>query len=454
VPFELGRALLIAEAVTPAALSRALYAAATQGVPLARALGALDAITMERLEEELARADAPVVHHVVPVAELLDALPTGLCSRLLAIPIRRDPRTGTIDVAVADARDPHPAREIGYLLKAPVRVVRAPLAALEAAIARTFTKPLTRHATLTPPRWKREPPEPVLPMRASTTPIWGTPMPLRSIPPPAKLPSVLPIPLTRRSLTGDSEPSLDRHLGADLRPRGRGTAQGHAPPPPPDEPIDGRTIPAPPPSSMPPSAPSVPPPAAGRAASVPPPAPPARPSQRATHGVIHPDADGGRIPGLPFADASAVIAAMRIASTRDEVLEMLQAGVRAVARKVALMVVRRDGFVGWSCTPEFGDMGRLRLVRIPVTLPGALSSASMGTTYLGPLYKSRAHEPLLAVMEHASADVAVVGVRVSGHPAVVVVADDLGDTALGTQRMEALARAAGESLTRIVRRIR
>jgi hypothetical protein len=47
--------------------------------------------------------------------------------------------------------------------------------------------------------------------------------------------------------------------------------------------------------------------------------------------------------------------------------------------------------------------------------------------------------------------VAVVPVRVSGKTAVVLVADDLGDTMIATRRLEELALAAGEAFARIVR---
>ena len=55
------------------------------------------------------------------------------------MPVRRDPRTGTVDVAVVDARDPHPAEEIGYWLKAPVRMVRTSIASMESALLRLAT---------------------------------------------------------------------------------------------------------------------------------------------------------------------------------------------------------------------------------------------------------------------------------------------------------------------------
>jgi hypothetical protein len=59
--------------------------------------------------------------------------------------------------------------------------------------------------------------------------------------------------------------------------------------------------------------------------------------------------------------------------------------------------------------------------------------------------------PILAVMRSPSRDVAIVPIRVSGRAAVVIVADELGDTMLATRRLEELARAAGDAFARIVR---
>ena len=46
---------------------------------------------------------------------------------------------------------------------------------------------------------------------------------------------------------------------------------------------------------------------------------------------------------------------------------------------------------------------------------------------------------------------AIAAIKVSDRAAVLIIADELGDTLLGTKRIEELARAAGEALTRVVR---
>jgi hypothetical protein len=442
VAFELGRALLLADAVTPSALARALFAVATEGVPLPRALVALGAMRHDRLEEELARVEGPVVRHVVPLPDLVAQLPPGLCSRMLALPIRQDPRTGTVDVAVADARDPHAAREIGFFLKAPVRIVRAPLAAIEAALDRTVTASATRAEALAAPIWMAE--KPPMPPRQSTTPIWGTPIPRRSTmppgpgtmrpTPPSSMPPSMPLLLTRPPLprTSFASPPLPTFassgtLHSPQAPAMRPTLDEDG------EPIlELRTNNMRGPMSFSESVTTAP--------------------FGYTEGGEVRVLSGSEAPGLPFPDASAVIGLMRGAGTRDQVLGALLSGVRAVARKVALFVLKQNAYVGWTCTPELGHVAAIRQVSIPVALPSVFTTAAAGSTYLGPLYRNEASSQLLDVMEKASRDVSIAAVRVQGRPVVLIVADELGDTLLATQRIEELARAAGDALARVVKR--
>jgi len=420
VPYELGRALLLSEAVTPAALARALFVVATEGAALPRVLVALNFITPEKLDEELARAEAPTVQNVVPVQELIDALPPGLCGRLLALPIRIDARTGTVDVAVPDAHDTHAAQEIGFFLKAPIRIVRAPLAALERALDRStetphaLAAPVIRNGPQTGASGPGETPRSIYKARkversVKETPAWGTPVPRSS-------PSQSGV---HRSFGGMHEPR-ESDLPLVLQTQHVGHASpmlAHALLS--NEAVD--TVPRP----------STAPLLSARADSwVPPP------------------------PALPFPEPSRVLAAMRAALDRDDVLQALLTGVRVVARKVALFVVKRDAFIGWRCTPEFGDEAELRKVRISNALPSALSNAAASGRYLGPIYNNEAHAPLLRVMGKSTRDVAMTAVRLKGQSTLVIVADELGDTALGTKRIDELARAAGDALARILKRTR
>lgn len=473
---ELTQALLLEEAVSPSAIADALFASVTGGVPLVQALIDAGAATPEVLGRYLARSDAPFVRQVIPVPELVDRLPTGICARLFAVPIRRDAITGTVDVAVADASDPHAAEELAFHLDAPVRVIRAPIAAIDEAVRRVRMQSLPPPASSrrlsrppAPPFSEDEPvydsrprgpsarrrdtlppggaprgaisvppalPPLVPPAARRNTPPWGTPVHARAKPsesdtPKSGLGSEIPIPLTRKTFTvergGTQRPppllhGSDAQLGegipvdvASFRTivEVRGGAPDHHERVPDSRPL---FIPAAPPV-----------PASGPFAAY---APHPNPVQL---------------------DASGILASLRTAETRDEVLELLLTGARALAARVALFVVKRGGYLGWACTPELGDRRALQEVLIPLESQSVFDLAVQEGLYLGPIRNDDVHAGLLSVMKGASRDVAVAPVRVMGKTAVVVLADELGDTMTGTRRLEEIARAAGEAFARIVR---
>jgi type II secretion system (T2SS) protein E len=193
----LARSLLLAEAVTPEALADALLLSATHGISLVRALLATGAMQHSRLEEHLERGEAPYRSSVVPERSLMHDLPAGLSERLLALPVGHDPLTGAVDVAVVDACDPHPAREVGHWLNAPVRTVRTSLSSLDAALQRIRTPPEGGLHALAPPIWMPSPSDP--PRAAVNTPAHGFNAPVD--------PNI-PFALTRKSLPPRSKASL------------------------------------------------------------------------------------------------------------------------------------------------------------------------------------------------------------------------------------------------------
>jgi len=73
-------------------------------------------------------------------------------------------------------------------------------------------------------------------------------------------------------------------------------------------------------------------------------------------------------------------------------------------------------------------------------------------SYLGPIPSTPDNEPLLQVMKEASSDVAIVCVSVGDRPVLLLVADELGDTMLATQRAMKLTQAAGEAFVKLLRR--
>jgi hypothetical protein len=152
---------------------------------------------------------------------------------------------------------------------------------------------------------------------------------------------------------------------------------------------------------------------------------------------------------LPFHDPAATLAQLRVAVDRDEILSLLEKSARTVARRVALLVVKRDGVTGWSCSPEFGNLDALKSLHISLRNPSLLSTVLAGGVYLGPLLGS-VGTAFLQVMRTATRDVAMVAARVKERPAVLIVCDELGDTLLATRHLDVMAKIAGDALERVL----
>ncbi|WP_437683269.1 hypothetical protein [Sorangium sp. So ce131] len=219
---DLGRLLVSAGAVSKAEVEAALFVAVLRGISFPRALIDRAAITERALEEELERRGGLALRQVVGARELVARLPRAMCRRLGAVPIRMD--AGVVDVAAADPLDRHVADEFSFHLGAPVRIFRAPIAAVEEAI-RALDLDEREQA---PPRVRR------------ATPAFPHGAPQSTIPPPPSY--ELPIPLIRRAAVPsfDEPPPHEPPSGPSGR---RGAApNGHAalladPPPSQEEPI-------------------------------------------------------------------------------------------------------------------------------------------------------------------------------------------------------------------------
>ncbi len=131
---ELARRLVLTGAL-PSQVEAALFAAADRDVSLTRVVNELFPELIELMDRALDRADYPALHSVRPLAELVLALPTGLCERLLAVPVHRDPRRDYVDVAAVDVFDGHIASELAFQLGKGVRILRASYAELTAALS-------------------------------------------------------------------------------------------------------------------------------------------------------------------------------------------------------------------------------------------------------------------------------------------------------------------------------
>ena len=402
--FALARTLLLADAVSHDALSQALLAAARDGGSFVRALLATGAIDAARLSLHLERGDTPYMHQVVPVTSLVETLPADLCVRLMALPVRRDPMTGTVDVAVVDARDPHPVDEMAYWLSAPVRMVHTSLAAMENALHRLSAKPDRGMRSLAPPI-VQPPPEGGLampPFGSGTAPLEAGddasaafPVAFIELGPPAI-----------EHLTRESDrPAPPTVRGPFMADAGIGV----------DETV-GSTVRGPYPG-----APSTPPPAG------------------------EPDPPGAH--------------AIRAAGDRDAILEALIGAVRQVARRVGIFALRRDGLVGWTCSPELADRATFRSLRWPPSARTVLRTAlsTQGVTFVripGDALHAALAEAVAPPSRHgreSDREVALAPVQVEGKGVVLVMADELDDALVAIERLQALVRVAGEALDLLLR---
>jgi hypothetical protein len=414
VSVELGRRLLASGAVAQAEVQAALLRHLSTGASFVRALLELGHLSESALEEELSRANLPVLKTVVPLPAIVDELPKDLCRTLLAVPVRRDPRTGLVDVAAVDPYDAHIVEEFSFHVKSEVRLLRASLLAVEQALARIAKGEYSSTVIL----------------RKSSPPTRPP-----SVRPPSVRPggSGPPIPLVRRAVKAAAVEVLGvRDIVEQMEGDGMLTDdQG--------EPImQLRTAKVPRAPSLPSFADGEesPPPKSSRPMTVPP---------ATSRGPFSP-----RAPAAPFPDIQGVLDAMETAVSRDEVIDCLIVGMSTVARRVGVFAVKKGGFRGVACNAALGDSSTFHEIELSGDSPTVVGIAVKSGTYLGPMPETAAHVPLRRFMKETSQEVAAVLVRVAGRPAVVLFADELGDSMIATRRAEELGREAGQAFSRII----
>jgi len=449
---------LITAGLVPAEeVEAALCASVVRGIPFLRALIDRGALTEDQAEDEFERLDEPSLLEVAGMPLLMARLPSAMCRRFAALPVRIDPDSGAVDVAAADPFDAHVAAEFAFHLHAPVRVVRARLSAIEAEVRRIEAE-RQEPIRIEPPRWRRmTPPSPHGAPQSTDGPMpqedeGETPIPLvrrvssrdegvasdssftsaESLSIDADEDIVLPLrnakPPHRSSLIYEAatSSSVTPPLGTALGSRLDATAEPSAPGPRRSNTLRLLTL----------------------ADITPTPAPTVE--ERSEPRADKADkADSAPRPARA-PDANAIFTALELATTRDELVRLSLRGMRIIARRFAIFAVRRDGFYGWACNVEFGDPDALREIMLPIGEPSILATAIATRIYVGPVPTTAAHEHLLRVMETSSTEVAAIAVRASGRPAMVLIADEISDPARGIRFLEELARAVGDAFVRLL----
>ncbi|MFO0566467.1 MAG: hypothetical protein U0263_12430 [Polyangiaceae bacterium] len=133
VSADLARRLLQTGVVPADEIYAALADAVALGVPFVQVLAKRGPITAELVERELGRMRVPFLKNVRPARELVQALPEGLCQRLLAVPVGYS-ESGEVEVASVDPFDRAVGAELSHQLGTNVAVMRAPLAEVLSAL--------------------------------------------------------------------------------------------------------------------------------------------------------------------------------------------------------------------------------------------------------------------------------------------------------------------------------
>jgi hypothetical protein len=407
VSIEIARRLLASGCMTSAQAQAALMLHATRSVPLLRALRD-SGVSSEAIDRESHRADVPRLQHVAPLHDVVESLPIGMCDQFLAIPVRVDTMTSTVDVAMADPFDTHAQQEFAFHLDAPVRVVHAPLTVIERA--------LERLATAAGPG----------PRQRLRTPALGSASP-RFDAPTIQSSSDVPIPLVRRSrspvMTNNAEDAgritrdaivLDPGSLPAARPS-LADLSGSA--------LDGVTI-------------------------------------ESLHVVIPRSAALPQIEEAPetlplltktVVGLESVLDDLECAATRDDIVLAALRGMASVARRVGVFAVRRDAFTGWACTPSFATADEFRGIRIERRQDSVFSHAASEGWFFGTIPRNAVHEPLHTLLSHVDTEVTIVAVRIQGRAAMLILGAQLIDTLIATRTAERVAHASAKALLRVLR---
>ncbi len=415
---ELGRRLLLSGAVGPSEIQAALYHHLGTGTPFIRALVEVGGISVRALDEELERSAAPSLAAVIPLPAVIDELPEHLCHTLLAVPVRRDVRTGAVDVAVADPYDDTIADEFSFHLKTDVKLVRGSVVAIEDALKRLHqseraSKAAARESEPPPAPNVRSPSGPPIPLvrrasRAAEGFVGG-----RSASPPTENDTIEVLGVRDIVEQVEVDGGVTDELGQPILPLT---------------------------TSKVPRAPNVPSFGQGHGS----------PSDDLGSPATSRGPFSPKAPLAPFEDIDHVLVALEKARTRDEVIDQLIVGMSTVARRVGAFAVKKRGFRGIACNLHLGEPKAFREIEIPVDAPTVLGIATSKGTYLGPLPETPPHAPLVRFLRASGGEVAAVLVSVAGRPAVVLFADTLGDSLIATRRAEQLGREASRAFSRIL----
>jgi len=398
--------------MSPTQAQAALMQCAIESVPLLRAIH-ISGVSTETIEHQISDVPLPTIEEVFPEHSVIGKLPNGICTQLLVVPVSVDPSTNTVEVAMADPLDTHARQELAYHLEANIVAIRAPIAAIDRALADMST-PESDGASA--PVSSRDP-------NSETDPSVSF-IPLSSIP-------------TRRvdEPFGINGPALD--VAEDHNPE-KGVE--HSVEQPPSQAISVPRMsssfrdlsPASLDSSVIksihvviPSAPSLP--------------------------TIQEQSECELVSSEVELEVEDSLDDLDCATDRDGVVVAAIRGMSCVAGRVGVFAARREYFAGWACSLSLAPIGVFRSIRITRDVDSVLSRAACDGWYFGFIPRDAIHEQLNALLPHPGYDATIVAVRIRERAAMLILGTQLKDTVVAVRTAERIAQASTKALVRVLR---
>lgn len=145
------------------------------------------------------------------------------------------------------------------------------------------------------------------------------------------------------------------------------------------------------------------------------------------------------------------LSAIRASRERDEVVELACQGALSVSRAVVLLALRKNVLKGWGGAGVGLSRDAVKNLWIPTSSPSIFRTVlTTQRPYSGPHGHSAADGLFRAALGCRGGEVMVMPVFVSNKIVALLAADEIRFRSAGRERVEILAKAAGEALERIV----
>lgn len=389
---SIGQRLVVAGLVDRAVLGQALAKASSQSMTLAEALvlSGVDPVALRQVACHATEAQPLAERELLPDStQVAELLPASFCRRCLILPIRL--AQGRLVVAAADPTDRHSLDEAARLTRRPLVVMGAETDALIQAIEDCYEE-----AALPEPRSAFA----FSARRASGTGTENARAGRPSLLPPASPSGSYPLSGGSMEIPLDAGADSDSWSTGPTRPRRDKVAAVEV--------------------------------ASGNAR---------KPMDR----------DAARPIPRPAEDMGAVLATIRVAPTRDRVLEALLSAATTHARQAFCFRIRDGRLEGIDSAGSSLGAAAVRRIILPMSSASTFHRVIVdGQPHFGPLGLGATDQVLRVAIGSRGGRVSMHGLWIDSRPIGLLVADDVRTGQVGHERLGAYSHAASQTLRRLI----